>query len=112
MKQIQTIMFVAGAVLLLLGAAVMVTGWAYAPYVYCVGAVLVAVVQLANGYKGSDITIKRLRRQQVFGALLLLLTGLFMFTTKHNEWVVCLTVAAVLELYTSWRIPYLQEKDR
>lgn len=101
-----------GAVLALVGAAVMITGWQYAPYIYSVGAVMVAFVQLANGYHGTNVTIKRLRKQQVFGAVLLLLTGLFMFTTKHNEWVVCLTIAAVLELYTAYRIPYLEEKDK
>lgn len=101
-----------GAVLALVGAAVMITGWQYAPYIYSVGAVMVAFVQLANGYNGTNVTIKRLRKQQVFGAVLLLLTGLFMFTTKHNEWVVCLTIAAVLELYTAYRIPYLEEKDK
>ena len=104
--------FGAGAILALLGAAGMITGWEYAPYIYCVGALLIAYVQLTNGYKGDNVTIKRLRKQQVFGAVLLLLTGLFMFTTQHNEWVVCLTVAAVLELYTAYRIPYLEEKDK
>lgn len=104
--------FGAGAVLALVGAAVMITGWAYAPYIYCAGAAMVAFVQLANGYNGTNVTIKRLRKQQIFGAILLLLTGLFMFTTAHNEWVVCLTVAAVLELYTAYRIPYLEEKEK
>ena len=43
--------FGAGAILALLGAAVMITGWEYAPYIYCVGALLIAYVQLTNGYK-------------------------------------------------------------
>lgn len=103
--------FGAGAMLALVGAAVMITEWMYAPYIYCMGALMVAFVQLTNGYKGNNVTIKRLRKQQIFGAVLLLLTGLFMFTTKHNEWVVCLTIAAVLELYTAYRIPYLEDKD-
>ena len=28
-----------------------------------------------------------------------------MFTTRGNEWIACLTIAAVLELYTAFRIP-------
>ena len=53
--------FGAGAILALLGAAVMITGWEYAPYIYCVGALLIAYVQLTNGYKGDNVTIKGIR---------------------------------------------------
>ena len=46
------------------------------------------------------------------GALALILTGAFMFTTRGNEWIACLTVAAILELYTAFRIPQEEEKER
>ena len=39
-------------------------------------------------------------------------TGAFMFTTRGNEWIACLTVAAILELYTAFRIPQEEEKER
>ena len=57
-------------------------------------------------------TIKRLRRQQIFGALLLVLTGAFMFFTHGNEWIISLTIAAILELYTSVRIPQEEAKEQ
>ncbi len=101
----------AGAVMLLTGAAVYITGWIYAPYLYTVGAGMFAVGQLLDGYGGSNYIIKRLRKQQVFGALLLVVTALFMFTTHGNEWIACLTIAAILELYTSFRIAHEEEKD-
>lgn len=100
-----------GAVMLLAGAAVYITGWTYAPYLYAVGAGLFAVGQLLDGYTGSNFIIKRLRKQQIFGALLLVVTALFMFTTRGNEWIVCLTVAAILELYTSFRMAQEEEKE-
>ena len=53
-----------------------------------------------------------LRVQQIFGALALILTGAFMFTTRGNEWIACLTIAAILELYTAFRIPQEEEKER
>ena len=53
----------------------------------------------------------RLRRQQIFGALLLVLTGAFMLFTRGNEWIVSLTIAAILELYTSIRIPQEEAKE-
>ena len=48
----------------------------------------------------------------IFGALALILTGAFMFTTRGNEWIACLTIAAILELYTAFRIPQEEEKER
>ena len=47
----------------------------------------------------------RLRRQQMLGAALLVLAGVMMLIWHRNEWVLCLTIAAVLELYTAFRIP-------
>ena len=55
--------------------------------------------------------IRRLRRQQLLGAMLLVLTGVIMLLWKRNEWIVCLTVAAVLELYTAFRIPQEEAKE-
>jgi drug/metabolite transporter (DMT)-like permease len=63
-------------------------------------------------YEGSNFIIKRLRRQQIFGAIALMLAGVMMFTMHHNEWIVCLTIAAVLELYTAFRIPSELEKEK
>lgn len=112
MKKYYPAIFITGALLILSGAAVMVTQWAYAPYLYSAGALMVAAVQFMDSYEGSDITMKRLRKQQVFGAILLLLTGVFMFTTRHNEWVVCLTIAAILELYAAFRMSHLEGKEK
>jgi hypothetical protein len=62
--------------------------------------------------RGKSKTLKRLRIQQIFGALALILTGAFMFTTRGNEWIACLTIAAILELYTAFRIPQEEEKKK
>ena len=35
-----------------------------------------------------------------------------MILWKRNEWVVCLTIAAVLEMYTVFRIPQEEEKEK
>ena len=93
-------------------AAVFITGWAYAPYIYTVGAGFIALAQVNTPIKGKSKTLKRLRIQQIFGALALILTGAFMFTTRGNEWIACLTIAAILELYTAFRIPQEEEKEK
>ena len=96
LNKIQNIVFITGAVLLLIGAATFFTGWLYAFYLYTVGACAFAAMQLRAGYEGDNFVIRRLRGQQVIGALLL----------------VCLAVACVLELYTAFRIPAELEKEK
>jgi hypothetical protein len=49
--------------------------------------------------------------QQVVDSLLLVVTGVLMFVMHHNEWIVCLTVAVVIELYTAFRIPQEYRKE-
>ena len=108
MKQLIPALFAVGAVMLLIGAAV----WPLSPYIYTIGATFVALAQVNSPSKYKTPTIKRLRRQQIFGALLLVLTGAFMFFTHGNEWIVSLTIAAILELYTSVRIPQEEAKEQ
>lgn len=98
-------LMIIGALLLLAGAALMITGWTLAPYLFCVGALLFAAMQMADRYEGQDITVKRLRRQQLIGSLMLLVTGVLMFVERHNGWIVTLTIAAVIQLYTAFRMP-------
>ena len=101
-----------GAVVLLLGAALQITQLAWAPYLYLIGAIMFAYVQVMSGYEGKNIIIRRLRRQQIIGATLLVVAGVMMILWKRNEWVVCLTIAAVLEMYTVFRIPQEEEKEK
>ena len=101
-----------GAVALLLGAALQITQLTWAPYLYLIGAIMFAYVQVMSGYEGKNIIIRRLRRQQIIGATLLVVAGVMMILWKRNEWVVCLTIAAVLEMYTVFRIPQEEEKEK
>ena len=75
-------------------------------------------MQLLAGYDGDNLVVKRLRRQQILGALLLVCTAYFMAMrtfdfgfARGHEWMVCLAVACVLELYTAFRIPSGLEKE-
>ena len=111
MKKGQAMIQMAGAVLLLVGAMLQITRWELSPVVYTVGAILFAYVQVMSRYEGKNLIIRRLRRQQILGAVLLVFAGVLMFVTRHNEWVLCLTIAAILELYTAFRIPSELEKE-
>lgn len=112
MKKNYTYLMMAGAILLLLGAMLQITRWELSPVIYTIGAVLFAYVQVMDGYQGQNLIIRRLRRQQILGAVLLVFAGVLMFVMKRNEWIVCLTIAAILELYTAFRIPAEMEKEK
>ena len=112
MSKIYQIIQGVGAVLLLVGAMLQITRWELSPIIYTLGAVMFAYVQVMSRYEGKNLIVRRLRRQQILGAVLLVFAGVLMFVTKHNEWVLCLTVAAVLELYTAFRIPSELEKEK
>ena len=110
MKQLVPALFAVGALMALVGAAVFITRWIYAPYIYTIGAGFVALAQINTPVKGKSKTLKRLRIQQIFGAVALVMTGAFMFSTRGHEWIACLTIAAILELYTAFRIPQEEAK--
>ncbi len=86
-------------------------------WIYCIGAIAFAAMQLVNRYEGPSLTIRRLRRQQILGAFLLILSGALMMAQdcqwmfKRNQWVVCLMIAAILEVYTAFRIPNELKKE-
>jgi hypothetical protein len=112
MNKIYQIIQGVGAVLLLVGAMLQITRWELSPIIYTIGAVMFAYVQVMSRYEGKNLIVRRLRRQQILGAVLLVFAGVLMFVTRHNEWVLCLTVAAILELYTAFRIPSELEKEK
>ena len=121
MKQLtplQNGIYALGGLLVLVGALLWPVGGKAAIYVYCTGSVLFAAMQFTQSYQGSNITLRRLRRQQILGALLLMVTGLLMIVNTarlgflcHNEWMVCLAIAAFIECYTAFRIPYVMKHE-
>lgn len=110
MKTLIPAFFAVGAVMSLAGAVSYITKWPLAPYIFMVGSLLVAVAQIFSKSAYDSVNIRRLRRQQVLGALLLVATGPLMIFMHGNEWIVTLTLAAVIELFTSIRLPQEEEK--
>lgn len=108
----QNALFRAGALLMLAGAAVHMFLPVVSLYLFATGAGAYALMRLRTQYTGRNVTLQRLRRQQLLAAACYVLTAVLMSMqdmhygfAMRNEWVVSLAVACVLELYTSWRIP-------
>ena len=126
LSKLEGILLLVGGLLMVVGAGANVLFCSWAPYVYAPGSLLFVAMQLRQRYEGRNFTIRRLRRIQVVSDVLFLLAGLLMLANQsnflpldqlsyikyvHNNWVVVLLVAAILQLYTSHRIANELEKD-
>lgn len=114
----QNAIFMTGAVMLIVGAAI------YLPYpilgfaLFAIGSVAFGSMQMLQRYDGHNFVINRLRRQQMLGAIAFMISACLMcMKTFHigfaqgNEWVVAMAVGCVLELYTALRLPSELEKE-
>ena len=120
LTRIQQVVFMMGGGLLLVSAV----GYLILPelfqWSYIVGALMFASMQMLSRYEGDDIVVCRLRRQQVFSDVLLMLAGPLMVFNHHtvlnlyyltNEWMLAIIVASVIQLYTAFRIPAELKKN-
>ncbi len=131
MKQLsktQSIIMLIGAVLMVVGAGLYVFGeHTVAPCAFLPGTLLFAAMQIAQRYEGTDITLRRLRRIMLTGTAFFIVSAVLMLENSyhivyplflksgidgynaylkyiHNNWVVTLLVAAILQLYSTHRI--------
>jgi len=129
MKQLnktENIIFLLGAILMVVGSAACVFATPWSPYVFTMGALAFVLMQLKQGYDGESIVIRRLRNIIVVSDFCFLLTALLMFANQdnlfgfpfmfyvqyiHNNWVIALLVAAVLQLYATHRISHELDKE-
>ncbi len=126
LSNVESILLLLGGLLMVVGSGASLFLQSWAPYVYAPGALLFVAMQLRQRYEGSDFVIRRLRRIMILSDVLFLLAALLMFANTsnflgiqylsyvkyvHNNWIVVLLVAAVLQLYASHRIAHEPEKD-
>lgn len=117
LSKVQNWVFRIGAMLMVVGAATFLFGNWFSAVTYVLGVLMFVWMQLQTTYEGTELTMLRLRRQQLFGAFLFVLSAIAMVyqmmghnVVRYNEWVVCLLIGAVIEFYTAFRIP--QELNR
>lgn len=103
------------------------------PWLFLIGAVAFVTMQRMQTYTGSSFTMRRLRSIQFISGILLILAGLLMlenyyhfvqplvvsdinsyFTylqVVHNNWVVLILIAAIMQMYTAHRMSYEMQKE-
>ena len=104
------ILYYTGAVLLLAGAAARLFVPGSFALIYMPGAVLFSLMQFILRPRSKALAVRRLVMQQQLAGILFIAAGVLMFTHHRNEWIVAMTVGALLQLYTSFRIPAEMEK--
>ena len=129
MKQLnktQNIIFLLGALLMVVGAGASLLAWKPAPYLFALGALAFTAMQFLQRYEGSNVVIRRLRRMMLLSDFLFLLSALLMFASMgnifglsqvdyityiYNKWVLTLLIAAILQLYSTHRIDHELAKE-
>lgn len=116
---LRTTLFRTGGLLLVAGAVMPLFEFSFASYVFSLGALLFAPIQISDRYEGSNLIIRRLRRQQVMGALMLLVTAALMLMRlwdippfRGEEWKIALMIATLIEGYTIFRIDKETNKEK
>ena len=126
LTKVQSIIYLVGGLMMVIGAGASLLVWSPAPYVFAVGAVCFASMQMLQRYEGQNFVIRRLRRIMLLSDVLFLVAALLMLANQgnifglsyityiqyvYNKWVVVLLIAAILQLYTTHRIGHELEKD-
>jgi len=126
LNSLQSAIFLIGAILMVAGAAIGMIYKSVAPWLFAIGALAFTAMQLQQRYEGDNITIVRLRRIMLMSDVLLILTAALMFADEgnpfgldhltwvnyvHNNWLVLLLVAAIIQLYTVFRMDAELKKE-
>ena len=126
LSSIETAILLIGGLLMVVGAGGSMFLQSWAAYIFAPGALLFAAMQMRQSYEGNNFTIRRLRRIQLSSDVLFMLAGLLMLANQsnffginlllyikyvHNNWIIVLLVAAILQLYASHRIANELEKE-
>lgn len=101
---VKTSIYNFSGILVIVGAVLYLTHWMYAPYLFALGTAGIAIVYLTTPYRELDFRRRRLHRFNVFAGILMIVSSALMFRNR-TEWVACLFIAAVLQLYTAFVTP-------
>ena len=129
LSRLQSLIFLAGGLLMVVGAGLFVfSNKQLASWIFLVGAIAFVSMQMQQQYEGTNFVIRRLRRIMTLADVLFIVSGLLLLEQNfnflmplfqkygmqgmvyyaqyvvHNNWVLVLFVAALLELYTMHRI--------
>lgn len=124
LNNVQSAIFLIGGVLMVIGAGCFATMWNQKAvcWIYLIGALMFAWIQISQTYEGTSTVIHRLKKIMTTADIFFVLSGMLMVDSAYkymqnicnnyityveyiyNKWVLLLLVAALLEIYTMHRI--------
>ncbi|MDR2840301.1 MAG: hypothetical protein LBV75_03395 [Paludibacter sp.] len=97
-------LFIAGAILTVVGAFLAIPNLPFAPYAFSLGAFCVVISHVLTFVRHrSDSVIERRQQSIVFIVSIVLAIAAYLMFNGNNLWVVCLMIYAVTILYLSFR---------
>ena len=84
LNKLQSIVFVLGAILMAVGAGLTIVQFPLAAWVYAVGAICFASMQMLQRYDGPNYVIRRLRRMMILSDVLFLVAGVLLFANADS----------------------------
>jgi hypothetical protein len=129
------IIFLAGGVLMVIGAGCFAFGFIHPSllktvcWIYLLGSLMFSIPQIMQSYENRSLTVRRLKKIQCFSDICFVLAGISMVDTAYqlleslfvneetyitfiyNKWVAILLIAALIELYTTHRISHELAKE-
>ncbi len=126
LSKVEVYVMLVGGLLMVVGAGASLFLQQWAAWTFAVGALMFVAMQMRQTYQGKNFVVRRLRRMMLLSDVLFLVAALLMFANQsnflgldylsyiryvHNNWIVVLLVAALLQLYSSHRIANELEKE-
>ena len=119
LNSVQNTIFRLGGILLLCGTCAYLFHQMTGMILFVTGVLGFTTMQMLCRYEGQDVTLLRLRRQQLLSDVCFLLSAAAMTAqvlefsplwARRNLWILLLVIGCVLQLYTAFRIPSEWEK--
>ena len=123
----ETAILLVGGLLMVIGAGASMLLQSWSAYVFAPGALMFAAMQMRQSYQGKNFNIRRLRRMILISDMLFLVAALLMLANWtnflpighlsymkyiHNNWIIVVLVAAILQLYASHRLDSELKKEQ
>ncbi|MBQ8423786.1 MAG: hypothetical protein IJY36_05960 [Coprobacter sp.] len=108
---VRNTLFQCSAIAVVLGAA----AYTFVPhlpaYLLAAGAVGMFVARVTRKYRGDNVRLRRLYRQELFSSVIFLAAAALMYWRGGVDWVVLFIMGTVLQIYTSIIIPREESKE-
>jgi hypothetical protein len=110
-QRIRTVLFIVSALLLLTGTVLYIVDQTISPYLFAVGAAGLTLGYATEPNKETDLRKRRLQRYNLIAGVLMIAASMLMFNNR-NEWILCLSIAAFLQLYAAFVYPKDDKKGK